>query len=97
MPTTSTTFDARKQNAAQQQQNMDTPEGSGPPTGTITGSGLPLEAVSRETFTNTHQGAVVTTAGVKVPVLHIVGSLPAPVAEVAKILHTTSWDDQRSQ
>ena len=38
-----------------------------------------------------------TTTGVHVPVLHNVGSLPAPVAEVEKILHTTSWDDQRSQ
>ena len=25
------------------------------------------------------------------------GSLPAPVPKVAKLLHTTSWDDQRSQ
>ena len=36
-------------------------------------------------------------AGVHVPVLHIVGSLPDPLAEVAKLLHTTSWYYQRSQ
>ena len=36
-------------------------------------------------------------AGVHVPVLHIFGSLPDPVAEVAKLLHTTSWYYQRSQ
>ena len=38
-----------------------------------------------------------TTSGVHVPVMHIVISLPAPVAEVEKVLHTTSRDDQRSQ
>ena len=31
------------------------------------------------------------------PVLRIVGSLPAPMDKVEKILHTTLWDDQRNQ
>ena len=38
-----------------------------------------------------------TKVGAHMHVLHIVGSLPAPVAEVEKILHTTSWEYQRSQ
>ena len=76
---------------------MATPVGSGPPLGKSKVSGPPPEAGVREIFTSPHQGAAVTTAWVHMPVLHIVGSLPAPVPEVAKVLHTTSWDDQRSQ
>ena len=90
-------FDARQQNDAQQQQNMATPAGLGPPLGTSAGSGLPPEAGSSKIFTNPRHGSAVTTEGLHVTVLHIVESLPDPVAEVEKILHTTSWDDQRSQ
>ena len=82
--TTSTTFDARQQNSAQQQQNMATPEGSGPLPGTSTGSGPPPEAVNRKTLTSPPQGAAVTTEGENVTILHIVGLLPAPVADVEK-------------
>ena len=71
LPTTSTVFEARQQNTAQQQ-------GSGPPQKISAGSGPPPEAGSREIFTSPHEGAAVTTAGVHVPVLHIVGSLTAP-------------------
>ena len=59
---------------------MATPEGSESPPGTSAGSGPPPEAGSSKIFTSPHQGEAVTTAGVHVPVLHIVGSLPAPVA-----------------
>ena len=76
---------------------MVTTAGSGPPTGTSAGS-VPLpEAGSSDIFTSHHQGAAVTMEGVHVPVLHIVVSLPARMAEVAKILHIISWDDQNSQ
>ena len=63
---------------------METPAGSGPPPGNSAGSDLPPEAGSSETFKNPYQGAAVTPAGVHVHVLHIVGLLPAPVAEVEK-------------
>ena len=90
-------FVTQQQNSAQQQDNMATPEGSGPSLGTIAVSGPLPEAGVSEIFTSPHQGAAMTTEGVNVTVLHIVRSLPAPVAEVEKVLHTTSWDDQRSQ
>ena len=38
-----------------------------------------------------------TTDVAHVPVLHIVGSLPATVADVAQILHKTPLAEQRSQ
>ena len=75
---------------------MTTPSGLEPSSGTSAVSGPLLEEGSSEKITNLHQGEAVTTAGVNMPVLRIVGSLPDPVAEVAKILHTTSWDDQTS-
>ena len=97
LSTKSTSFDTRQQNSAQQQHKMATPAGSGPPLGTSAGSGPPPEAGVSKIFTSPHQGAAVTTSGVHVPVLNIVRSLPAPMTEVAKVLHTTSRDDQRSQ
>ena len=63
---------------------MATQSGSGPPPGISAGSGPLPEAGSIETFTSTHQGTAATMAGVHVPVVHIVGSLPDPVAEVKK-------------
>ena len=76
---------------------MATPEGSVTHPGTSAGSVPPPEAGISKTLTSPTQGASVTTAGVHMPVIHIVGSLPVPVDEVEKILHTTSWDDQRNQ
>ena len=59
-----------------------------PPPGTITGSN-PSPGASSGISANTTppQGATVTTAMAHVPVLYIIGSLPAPVADVAQILH----------
>ena len=68
-----TAFEARQQNTAQQQQNMATPEGSGPPPGTSSGSGPPLDSGISVTLTIPPQGAAVTTAGEHMSALHIVG------------------------
>ena len=58
--------------------------GSGPPPSTSAGSGPPPEPGSSKSLTSPPQGAAVTTSGVHVPVIRIVGSLPAPVAQVEK-------------
>ena len=77
---------------------MATTSGTGPPPGTSTGSS-PSPGASGGILANTNppQGAKVTTAVAHVPVLHIVGSLPSPVADVAQILHKTPLAEQRSQ
>ena len=82
----------------QQQQNMATTSGTGPSPGTSTGSS-PSPGASSGILVNMNppQGATVATAVSHVPVLHIVGSLPSPVADVAQILHKTTLVYQRSQ
>ena len=77
---------------------MTTTSGTGPPPGTSTGSS-PSPGASGGILENTTppQGAKVTTAVAHVPVLHIVGSLTSPVADVAQILHKTLLAEQRSQ
>ena len=74
----------------QQQQNMATTLGMGPHTGTSTRSSHSPGASSRILENRTPlQGAKVKTEVAHVPVLHIVGSLPDPVSDVAQFLHKT--------
>ena len=77
---------------------MATTSGTGPPLGTSMGAS-PSPGASSVVFANTTppQGATVTNAVAHVPVLHIIGSLPAPVADVAQILHKTPLAEQMSQ
>ena len=77
---------------------MATTSGTGPLPGTSTGSSPSTgdSSIILENMTPP-KGATVTMAVAHVPVLHIVGSLPDPVADVAQILHKTPLAEQMSQ
>ena len=77
---------------------MATTSGTGPSPGTSTVSS-PSPGASSGILANTNppQGAKGATSVVYVPVLHIVGSLPSPVADVAQILLRQHWQSKEAR
>ena len=65
--------------------------GLGASSGALSGTGGGITSASLTT------GAETIVAVAHVPVLHIAGLLPALKGEVSKVLHETSFKDQRKQ